>query len=352
MRLNGVSLSKFEGMPRPVDTATDTRTNILLMDEQSYNHDEQRKIHQELLPKLTDEQASVYQEILDAVIHEKGGVFFVYGFGGTGKTYLWNILSAAVRSKGFIVLNAASSGIASLLLPGGRTAHSRFGIPINPNDFTTCSMETGSDLAEVIRQAKLIIWDEAPMMSKHCFETLDRSMRDVIRCNDDRPFGGKVVVFGGDFRQILPVINGGGRSETVLSALNSSYLWNSCKVLRLTKNMRLLMGIGNHDKKELEIFSKWILDIGDGKVNEPNDGETEIEIPEDLLITECEDPVEAILREVYGKSFANNSNPKFFQERAILSPTNLDVDMINNYMLSHMSGNVFNLYLLYRCMTQ
>ncbi|CAN7029135.1 unnamed protein product, partial [Brassica rapa subsp. trilocularis] len=166
LRLNGVSLSKFEGMPRPVDTATDTRTNILLMDEQSYNHDEQRKIHQELLPKLTDEQASVYQEILDAVIHEKGGVFFVYGFGGTGKTYLWNILSAAVRSKGLIVLNAASSGIASLLLPGGRTAHSRFGIPINPNDFTTCSMETGSDLAEVIRQAKLIIWDEAPMMSK------------------------------------------------------------------------------------------------------------------------------------------------------------------------------------------
>ena len=74
LRLNGVSLSKFEGMPRPVDTATDTRTNILLMDEQSYNHDEQRKIHQELLPKLTDEQASVYQEILDAVIHEKGGV--------------------------------------------------------------------------------------------------------------------------------------------------------------------------------------------------------------------------------------------------------------------------------------
>ena len=48
---------------------------------------------------------------------------------------------------------------------------------------------------------------------------MDRSLRDIMGC--DEPFGGKVVVFGGDFRQILPVVTDGGRVETVLASLNS-----------------------------------------------------------------------------------------------------------------------------------
>ncbi|GKD56954.1 ALP1-like protein, partial [Tanacetum coccineum] len=48
-------------------------------------------------------------------ISEFGGVYFVYGYGGTGKTFLWKTLAAAIRRKGDIVLNVASSGIASLL---------------------------------------------------------------------------------------------------------------------------------------------------------------------------------------------------------------------------------------------
>ncbi|XP_033137451.1 ATP-dependent DNA helicase PIF2-like [Brassica rapa] len=325
-------------MPRPDAYAYDSDVNTLISDELNYNHDEQREKHRELLAKITDEQRAVYQEILDAVNGDKGGMFFVYGFGGTGKTFLWNILGAAIRSLGEIILNVASSGIAALLLPGGRTAHSRFGIPINVHDFTTCTMTKGSDQAELVQQAKLIIWDEAPMMSRHCFETLDRSLRDIMGCNE--PFGGKVVVFGGDFRQILPVVTDGGRVETVLASLNSSYLWNSCKVLRLTKNMRLMAGITDSEAKELEAFSKWILDIGDGNINQPNDGEVDIDIPEDLLITECENPIEAIVNEVYGTSFAEKRDPKFFKERAILSPRNQDVDSTNEYMLSQLSGSI------------
>ena len=54
----------------------------------------------------------------------KPGLFFVHGHGGTGKTFLWIIIIAKIRSENRIVLAVASSGIASLLLPGGRTAHS------------------------------------------------------------------------------------------------------------------------------------------------------------------------------------------------------------------------------------
>ncbi|KAL4586130.1 hypothetical protein LXL04_010761 [Taraxacum kok-saghyz] len=72
------------------------------------------------------EQRFVFYDIMKAVHKKKGCVFFVYGYGGIGKTFLWKTLSTSIRSQGEIVLNIASSGIASLLLSGGRTAHSWF----------------------------------------------------------------------------------------------------------------------------------------------------------------------------------------------------------------------------------
>ncbi|XP_071698423.1 ATP-dependent DNA helicase RRM3-like isoform X2 [Rutidosis leptorrhynchoides] len=190
---------------------------------------------------MTDEQKSVYDTILDSVDKEQGGLYFLYGYEGTGKTLLWKTLAAAVRARGDIVINVASSGIAALLLTSGRTAHSRFSIPINVLEDSVCSIQPDSDLAALLNKAKLIIWDEAPMMHRHCFEAFDRIMRDIIRSpNRHKPFGGKVVVFGGDFRQILPVIQRGQRPETVDASLHSSRLWHHCKVLRLTKNMRLI----------------------------------------------------------------------------------------------------------------
>uniref|UniRef100_A0A0D3EA50 ATP-dependent DNA helicase n=1 Tax=Brassica oleracea var. oleracea TaxID=109376 RepID=A0A0D3EA50_BRAOL len=119
---------------------------------------------------MTCEQRKIYEEILSAVNKGDGGMIFVSGFGGTGKTFLWKLLSAAIRSRGDIVLNVASSGIASLLLSGGRTAHSRFGIPLNPDEFSSCTMKHRSDQANLVKASLLIIWDEAPMMSKHCEE--------------------------------------------------------------------------------------------------------------------------------------------------------------------------------------
>ncbi|CAF2137557.1 unnamed protein product, partial [Brassica napus] len=270
---------------------------------------------------MTDEQKEIYDQILAAVNQGNGGMFFVYGFGGTGKTFLWKLLSAAIRCQGDIVLNVASSGIASLLLPGGRTAHSRFGIPLNPDEFSSCTMQPGTDQANLVKESSLIIWDEAPMMGKHCFEALDRSLSDIVGKHANQPFGGKVIVFGGDFRQVLPVINGAGRAEIVLASLNSSYLWEHCKVLKLTKNMRLLSdGLSPEEAADLRDFSEWILKIGDGKLAEPNDGEAEIDIPSEFLITDSNNSIEAISTAIYGDtaSLHEKKEAKFFQERAIL----------------------------------
>jgi len=188
------------------------------------------------------EQKNIFEKVNEAVMKNNGGMFFLYGYGGTGKTFMWSTLSSALRSKGQIVLTVASSGITSLLLPGGRTTHSKFRIPIPILENSICNIEQGSDVAHLLRVAHLIIWDEAPMAHKFCFEALDRTLKDIMKddltCNS--VFGGKVVVFGGDFRQILPVIPRGSRSDIVHATINASYLWNHCQVLTLSKNMRLM----------------------------------------------------------------------------------------------------------------
>jgi hypothetical protein len=78
------------------------------------------------------------------------------------------------------VLVVASSGIASLLLLGGRTAHSRFKIPIDLHDESTCNITQQMKVAELVRKVDLIIWDEAPMMHRRAFEVVDRTLCDLM----------------------------------------------------------------------------------------------------------------------------------------------------------------------------
>ncbi|EOA14589.1 hypothetical protein CARUB_v10027839mg [Capsella rubella] len=325
---NGGSFKYFKKIPKPTNIGVDL-FNRLITEERNYLRDALREKHDEWIGMMTDEQRAIYDEIITVVLKDCGGVFFVYGFGSTRKTFLWKTLSAALRYRGLIAINVASSGIASLLLDGGRTAHSRFAIPINPDDFTMCNISPDSDLANMLEETSLIIWDEPSMMSRYSFENLDRGLSDIMRNTDNKPFGGKVVVFGGDFRQVLPVINGAGRAQIVLAALNSSYLWEHIKFLTITKNMRLMSkDLSESAARDIKVFSDWILAVGEGKVAEPNDGDALINIPEDNS------------RAVYGdlELLHKRTEPKFFQSRAILCPTNNDVNTINKRLLEKLQG--------------
>ena len=117
----------------------------------------------------------------------------------------------------------ASSGIAAHLMQGGGTVHSRLKVPISLNELSVRNISKQGALDKLIKSAKLLVWDEAPMIHRHAAECIDRSLRDLCSC--DLRFGGKVIVFGGDFRQILPVIMHGTRSEVVSACLNRSPLW-------------------------------------------------------------------------------------------------------------------------------
>ncbi|XP_074361416.1 uncharacterized protein LOC141701678 [Apium graveolens] len=96
--------------------------------------------------------------------------------GGCGKTFVWKMIIYKLRSLGLIILPVASSGIAATLMLGGRTAHSRFKIPIVLDDCSSCAINHDSDIAELIKHTSLIIWDEAPMQHRYAFECLDWSL--------------------------------------------------------------------------------------------------------------------------------------------------------------------------------
>lgn len=235
-------------------------------------------------------------------------------------------------------ITVASSGIASQLIPGGRTAHSRFGIPINCHEDSTCNIMQGSHLAELIEHTKLIIWDEAPMTNRFCFEALDRSLRDIMRfinpSSEDVLFGGKIVVFDGDFRQILPVIPKGTRQDIVMASLSSSYIWSSCRVFSLTKNMRLNHANTVANEHEIREFSKWTLAVGDGSIGEViEDGYYRIEIPSDLLVDSLNDPIQAISDAVYPDILSHLNDADYFNDRTILAPTLDEVDDVNKLLL-------------------
>jgi len=154
---NGWSLTNFKSMPRPNTTDMPTFTNKLIVDELNYNKDEREKTHIDMLLMLTDEQRCVHDKIMQSVGSDDGGFFFFYGYSGTEKIFIRKTLSAAMRSKGLIVLNTSSSGITAFLLPGGRTAHSTLTVPIEINEASSLMMEKDTPRANLVRAAKLII---------------------------------------------------------------------------------------------------------------------------------------------------------------------------------------------------
>lgn len=87
------------------------------------------------------------------------------GRAGCGKTTLNMYIIRKLRRQGYIVLALASSGIASLLLPGGRTVHSRLKVPLQLKGGDVCNIVKGSALARMVDAAALILWDEATMQS-------------------------------------------------------------------------------------------------------------------------------------------------------------------------------------------
>lgn len=244
--------------------------------------------------------------------------FFVDGPGGSGKTYLYEALNHLLKAKGLTVTNVAWSGIAAQLLPRGSTVHSTFKLPVPVTQDNYLSfLRPNSIQAQTLRNTNVLIWDEAPMSPRFGVEAVDEFFKDV--CQDENPFGCKVVVFGGDFRQIPPVIRG-NIAQTMEASIKRSNLWQLFKVLTLSTNVRASTD---------PAFATMLLDIGNGTYPEDDNGQ--VSIPENMLSKGD------LIAETYGSTLSEQSLTEI-SKRAILCPRNRDCFNTNEHILKILPG--------------
>ncbi|GAA0167400.1 hypothetical protein LIER_40367 [Lithospermum erythrorhizon] len=140
--------------------------------------------------------------------------------------------------------------------------------------------------AELIRTSKIIIWDEVTMAEKSVIHALNHLLQEL--CNNKSLFGGKLVVFGGDFRQVLPVVPRGTGKEQIDASIISSTIWKDIRKLKLTDNMRV---------KDDPTFIDFLMRIGNGR--EPTNEKGEIRIPQPMIII---NPSPIVFRNDHNKS--------------------------------------------------
>ncbi|XP_045453744.1 uncharacterized protein LOC123663048 [Melitaea cinxia] len=144
--LSGKSIKDF-GFNLPLNSNLYAMNNIEDLRETNYDYTQLLQTIQDE-HRLNPEQKIVYDQILSSVNSNEGKMFFLDAPGGTGKTFIINLLLAKVRSDRKIALAVASSGIAATLLKGGRTAHSTFKLPLK-----ICSDDVSS-VCNISKQSK------------------------------------------------------------------------------------------------------------------------------------------------------------------------------------------------------
>lgn len=77
------------------------------------------------------------------------------------------------------------------------------------------------------------------MAHKKSLEALDRTLQDLRQNN--RLFGGLVILLSGDFRQTLPVISRCTPADELNACLKTSTLWRNVTKLTLRTNMRVIL---------------------------------------------------------------------------------------------------------------
>jgi len=331
-KVEGISGKRLDsyGLPLPNRTDTGLKGSLYAM-EMNYNPAHLIDFLSENEGLLVGQQRNVYDTVLDSVIKDLGKFFFIDAPGGTGKTFLTNILLAKVRHSGKIALAVASSGIAATLLEGGRTAHSTFKLPINLiyTDDPVCNIKKGTTNAKLLKECALIVWDECTMSPKAGFEALDRTLRDIR--GDDRVMGGVTVVLSGDFRQTLPVVPRGTRADEVKACLKYSVLWSKIETLKLTVNMRVQLKGHNIGK----VFSDLLMKIGNGNLNNYPNGEMDIPANLGNLVSNLDELIIKIYPEVQK---LQEKSSEWFCERCILAARNETADFINNKIMGQFNA--------------
>jgi hypothetical protein len=318
------------GLPTPQRTLGDRLSREMLR-ETSYDLNDLETYVSTNEPLLLVDQRAAYNAILDRINRKAGGIIFLDAPGGTGKTFVINLLLAKIRQQSKIAIAVASSGIAATLLHGGRTAHSTLKLPLNLTQCETplCNISKGTGEAKVLQECELIVWDECTMSHKRALEALDRTLQDLR--GNGKIMGGVVLLLAGDFRQTLPVIPKGTMADELKACLKASYLWRHVHKLGLKTNMRV------HLQGDVAAgqFAQQLLSLGDGKIAaDPTSGL--ITIPNNFC--NVVDSIETLKTNVFPDIRRCFNDHKWLCERAILAPKNNSVNAINLQIQQQLPG--------------
>ena len=331
----GKKNSDYE-IPNPAAFNREVWMNRDLQAEIAFDQPAEQAKAAEMRSLMYPEQAAAFDEVRAAVDAGAGGIYFVDGPGGTGKSFLFEALLHHVRGEGKIGVACAWSGLAASLLPGGRTASARFGLPVPlPEESVQFGVTAGQAKGRLLQASHLLIWDEVSMAPREAVEAADACLRDI--CGNELPFGGKVVFFGGDFRQVLPVIPRAGAERIKSHVVTRLPYFQDGSVKRhtLANNMRAAK-----DKD----YSKFLLSVGDGAFPTcAAAGEGMVRLPERLLMEpDCSehdlaewvfgDMVAAGLRLVH-ESKPSKASMEALSKRAILAPKNDVANSLNHAVL-------------------
>jgi hypothetical protein len=278
-----------------------------------------------LLNDAQGDAMDAIKEMIDAGTNNRNvrKCAFVDGPGGSGKTFLYTCVAHYVFSKDKRVCCMAWSGIAACLLINGRTVHNCFRLPLHcERGEVACSIGPDTIVGRELAAYDVFILDEASMIPKFAFDAIDKFLRELH--DPEQPFGGVVMLLGGDFRQIPPVLRGGDVSEQWEINIRRSKSWlnDQFVLFRLTKNMRVEQGF------DYAAHIQWLLNVGEGKLNVNN----EIPIPEDI-----EYEYDDVTNFVYPPYF-DFFDTEALSRRAILCPKNNTSLEVNEKILSRLPG--------------
>ncbi|XP_042904063.1 uncharacterized protein [Parasteatoda tepidariorum] len=265
------------------------------------------------------------------VLAGQGGFFWMHQT-ELAKHFVISLILAEIRSNNGITLAVASSVNEAISLDGGRTAHSVFKLPLNiqNNPDAVCNIKKKSSMATVLKHCKIIIWDECTMAHKHSLEAVNRTLREIK--NNDKLFGGTLLLLSGDFRQALPVIPRSTYSDEINARLKSSPLWRNVEKNQLKVNMHFQI----LQDPSAETFSKQLLDIGDGKVTKDETGC--IKLPDDFYT--MIDSQDALIKVIFSVVHTQYIHHEWLAERAILAAKNDDVNDLNLKIQQLLPGNL------------
>ena len=247
----GRSMSDY-GLPEPVRELMEVNRELL-----RWNRESCRRFVDAHLPLLSpDEQRVIFDDVMEAVHRERPLLMYMDGRSGRGKTLLMKVTTAAVRAEGKIVLCIVTMGLVALKHEGDTTAHLMYKIPVTDGEEAPqCYITGGSQGAELLKTAAMHIWDEFPMCHRKVFQAVSRCLCDLKQTT--APCGGRVFICCGDFRQIPPVIPGGGRRAIIEPTIKSSPLWESFQLKELTHPQR--------DAGDTT-YSNFVDQVGDGRL--------------------------------------------------------------------------------------